>query len=117
VRCLSLQARLLLALAGLFCVGSAATADVFRPAYLELRELDADRYDVLLKVPAQGTDLRLSLDVRFPPGTVDVEPRRSQFVTDTHIERWRITRPGGLVGEEIEIVGRAVGVTDVLARI
>jgi hydrogenase/urease accessory protein HupE len=70
-----------------------------------------------LKVPSQGSDLRLSIDVRFPEGTVEIEPRRSQFVADGHTERWRIARPGGLVGAPVEIVGRAAGVTDVLARI
>jgi len=92
------------------------SADVFRPAYLELREVDGERYDVLLKVPARD-GVRLSMDVRFTAGTEEIEPRRSQFLTGTHLQRWRIEREGGLVGTTIEIVGRAAGVTDVLARI
>ena len=100
-----------------FAVSAFAWADVFRPAYLELRELGGDRYDVLLKVPAQGDDLRLSIDVRFPSGTVEVEPRRSQFLADSHAQRWRVERPGGLVDTSIEIFGRAAGVTEVLARV
>jgi hypothetical protein len=108
--------RVLVALA-CFAVSSLAWADVFRPAYLEIRELGGDRYDVLLKVPAQGNDSRLSIDVRFPDGTVAVEPRAGQFLADTHTERWRIERPGGLVGASVEIIGRAAGVTDVLARV
>ncbi|HEY9182643.1 MAG TPA: HupE/UreJ family protein, partial [Gammaproteobacteria bacterium] len=36
---------------------------------------------------------------------------------DGHVQRWRIERPGGLDGTSIEIVGRAAGVTDVLARV
>jgi len=110
------------ALAALACIAAVlvppfASADVFRPAYLELRELGGERYDVLLKVPSQGSELRLALDVRFPEGTVEVEPRRSQFVADGHTERWSIERPGGLAGAPVEIVGRAAGVTDVLARV
>ena len=59
------------ALVALACVApvlvtSLASADVFRPAYLEIRELGDERYDVLLKVPSQGDELRLALDVRFP---------------------------------------------------
>jgi len=96
---------------------SSAFADVYRPAYLELREVGADRYDVLWKVPAQGKDLRLAIDVRFPAGTVDVDSHRATVVADAHLERWTIERPGGLVGARIEIVGRAAGVTDVLARV
>jgi hypothetical protein len=101
------------------CLAAAApaNADVFRPAYLEIRERGDKQYDVLLKVPTQGEDLRLSIDVRFAAGTVEIEPRRAQFVADGHTQRWRIERPGGLVGTSIEIVGRAAAVTDVLARV
>ena len=46
----------------MLCLRAFAHADVFRPAYLELREADRSRrrqrYDVLWKVPAQG-DARL----------------------------------------------------------
>jgi hypothetical protein len=77
----------------------------------------AGQYDVLLKVPAQGGGTRLSLGVVFPEGTTEVGPRRGEFIADAHVERWRIERPGGLVGEPIRIVGRAAGATDVLARI
>jgi len=107
----------LASLAAALMASSIASADVFRPAYLELRELGGESYEVLLRVPAQGDDARLSIDVRFPDGTVDVEPRRGQFLADSHTQRWRIERPGGLVGTSIEIVGRAAGVTDVLARV
>ena len=105
--------------AALLCLALSplAYADVFRPAYLEIRELGGDQYDILLKVPAQGSDRRLSLDVAFPEGTTEVEPRRGQFLADAYVDRWRIERPGGLVGGSIRIVGRAAGVTDVLARV
>src|SRR5262245_12197397 len=88
------------AVAALLClpVSSLACADVFRPAYLEIRELGGDQYDILLKVPAQGGDRRLSLDVAFPEGTTEIEPRRGLFLADAHVDRWRIARPGGLVG-------------------
>jgi hydrogenase/urease accessory protein HupE len=92
-------------------------ADVFRPAYLEIREVDDERYDVLLEVPAQDDGRRLAIEVRFPDGTVDVEPRVSELEAGKHIARWRIERAGGLIGQRIEITGRAVGVTDMLARI
>jgi hydrogenase/urease accessory protein HupE len=96
---------------------ASASADVFRPAYLELRELDAEHYDVLLKVPAQSDDLRLAIDVLFPEGTVEIAPRRGQYLDGAHVTRWRIEREQGLVGTTVEIVGRAAGVTDVLARL
>jgi len=111
--------RLCVGAAALVCLVAcaSASADVFRPAYLELRELDAERYDVLLKVPAQSDDLRLALEVRFPEGTAEITPRRGQYLDGAHVSRWRIEREGGLVGTTVEIVGRAAGVTDVLARV
>ena len=108
--------RLALALA-LLSAGTSAGADVFRPAYLELREAGDGRYDVLWKVPAQGEELRLAAYVRLPEGSVELTPRRGYFVGGAHVERWRIQRPGGLVGQTVRIDGIAGGVTDVLARV
>lgn len=92
-------------------------ADVFRPAYLEVRELGQDRYDVTWKVPAMGTDRRLAAYVRFPEATERLQEPRVVTVNGAWIERWQIRHPGGLVGETIAIEGSATGVTDVIARI
>jgi hydrogenase/urease accessory protein HupE len=92
-------------------------ADVFRPAYLELREAGGDDYDVLWKVPAQSETMRLSLQVRFPDGTQMLGEPRSAFAGNAVVERWKIHRVGGLVGQTIRIEGKAVGVTDVIARV
>jgi hydrogenase/urease accessory protein HupE len=91
-------------------------ADVFRPAYLELREASQDRYDVLWKVPAQG-DMRLAVRVSFPPGTVQETPPQGRFVPGAYVERWRVSRPGGLAGQSLRIDGIAGGVTDVIVRV
>ena len=107
--------RLVLALVGLTQVGS-VHADVFRPAYLELRETGADCYDVMWKVPAQG-DLRLAVTVKFPPDTTPVTLPQGQFIDNAYVERWQISHPGGLTGQTIRIEGIASGVTDVIARI
>ena len=91
-------------------------ADVFRPAYLELREAGNDRYDVMWKVPAQG-EMRLALRVQFPAGTVQVTPPQGLFVSNAFVERWQVSRPGGLAGENVGIDGIAGGVTDVIVRL
>ena len=54
-------------------------ADVFRPAYLELRQTSAETYDVMWKVPAQGDTLRLAIHVVFPEGTVNLSEPRGTF--------------------------------------
>jgi len=93
-----------------------AQADVFRPAYLELRESGVDRYEVMWKLPVQG-DMRLGVQVRFPDGTTQLTPRQGVFTGNVHVERWQVSRPGGFAGQTIAIDGIASGVTDVIVRI
>jgi hydrogenase/urease accessory protein HupE len=100
----------------LLAIPRLSLADVFRPAYLELRETGQGRYDVLWKVPAQG-DMRLAVDVSFPPDTVQELPPQGRFVSGAYVERWRISRPGGLADQSIHIDGIASGVTDVIVRV
>jgi hydrogenase/urease accessory protein HupE len=101
----------------LACQAGDAFADVFRPAYLELREVGADRYDVLWKVPAQGEDMRLAANVRFPAGTVTLAEPTGVFSGGSHSQRWQIRRDGGLVGQTIHVDGIAGGATDVIVRV
>ena len=98
-------------------VSGVANADIFRPAYLELRELGNDQYDVLWKVPVLGNDQRLAVHVKFPDGTEILGEPRSIFSDDALIERWRVSYPGSLVGQVIGIEGSAAGVTDIIARV
>lgn len=106
---------LLLAL-WLCAMSGLAQADVFRPAYLELRETGEDSYQVLWRVPAKG-ELRLAAYVRFPEGTEQLSEPRAMRVDGTHVERWQIRRTGGLAGQAVSIDGIVGGVTDVIVRI
>ena len=101
----------------LFVFGASASADIFRPAYLEVREVGDDVYDVLWKVPALGNDQRLSAYVVFPPGTINASEPHAVISNGAWIERWQIHRDGGLEGGTISITGSAAGVTDIVARI
>ena len=86
-----------------------------RPAFLEIRDLAPDTYDVLWKVPARG-EYRLGLHVRLPKECSGV-PQHGSFVGDAFVEKWQAKCPGGLVGREISIDGLSATRTDVLARI
>jgi len=97
--------------------GATVRADVFRPAYLELRQTSADTYDVMWKVPAQGDTLRLVIHVVFPEGTVNLSEPRGHFTGDGFVERWTIRRAGGLANGKVRIEGLPGTVTDVLARV
>lgn len=94
-----------------------AIADVFRPAYLELREIGTGRYTVLWRVPAQNAGVRLAAYVGMPPGTTRLSEPRTTFTGNAWTERWDVEYPGGLEGQTITIEGRAVGVTEVIARL
>ncbi len=97
-------------------VAFAAHADVFRPAYLELREAGGERYDVTWKVPAQG-DMRLAIKVRFPEDTQQLTEPQGMFAGNAFVERWQISRKGGLAGAIVGVDGVAGGVTDVIVRV
>ena len=109
------RALLILFLLGLF--PSAMLAHEVRPAYLELRQIDAETFDVLWKVPARGENLRLGLYVEFPADSIPVNEHTSSIVNDAFTERWTIKRSGGLVGETIYIAGLNSTTTDVLVRL
>jgi hydrogenase/urease accessory protein HupE len=95
----------------------AARADEFRPGYLELRQLDAETYDVFWKVPARGEDMRFGLYVRLPQDSVKLTEPRGAFYAGAYSERWRVQRPGGLIGQALRIDGLSSSVTDVLVRV
>ena len=104
-------------LALLVLIAPATHADIFRPAYLELREVGGDAYDVLWKVPAQDPSTPLALRVVLPEGARPVGDKRAVYTAGTLSERWRIHHPGGLVGQTLRVSGQAAGVTDVIVRV
>jgi hydrogenase/urease accessory protein HupE len=95
---------------------STVYAHEVRPAYLDMRETAAQRYDVLWKVPALGGK-RLGLYVQLPSSCIsNGEPRR-EISGDAYLEHWNVTCIGGLKGGEIAVDGLAATMTDVLVRI
>jgi hydrogenase/urease accessory protein HupE len=101
----------------LLLVSLVATADVFRPAYLEIRELGDDEYAVFWKVPALGSERRLPAVVQLPDGARVVDEPRAVATGGNWVENLRIRYPGGLAGQAFSIEGSAVGVTEVIARV
>ena len=94
---------------------SATEAHEVRPGYLEVRQVEAETFDVLWKVPASG-EYRLRLHARLPRECKGA-PNQGSFVGGAFVERWRAQCPGGLVGRTIDIEGLSATRTDVLARI
>jgi hydrogenase/urease accessory protein HupE len=107
----------MLALAASLIVAAPASADDFRPAYLQITQDDATTYDVLWKVPALGEDAVLKVHPAFPPGTADLTPKRGSYASGVAIQRWRIKVPAGLEGKAISFPGLSEVRIDVLARL
>jgi hypothetical protein len=94
-----------------------STAHELRPAYLAIRETQPNRYEILWKVPARGSNERPALSVVWPEAlTIEAEPQR-EFINNAHVERSCATTPTGLSGEHIRIAGLEAMLTDVLVRV
>ncbi len=87
-----------------------------RPAYLELRQIGADGWSVLWKVPALG-EMRLSLHPRFPDNCSPGSEPIARLAGGAWSERSTIFCAGGLYGRSIGIDGLAATMTDVLVRL
>ena len=97
-------------------VAAPLRAHEVRPAYLQLHQADADTYDVLWKVPGQGEERRLALDVVFASDVATVGRQHVSFAGNAFIQRWQVRRKGGLDGTSIRIEGLQSTLTDVLVR-
>jgi hydrogenase/urease accessory protein HupE len=102
----------------LFALAAAqdAFAHEYWPAYLELRETAAERYDVSFKVPTPG-GLRLPVYARLPERCRATEAVRV-FNDDTmHLERWGVHCQEGLAGASLGVDGLDIVYADSLVRI
>ncbi len=105
----------LLAVAGLLAAGAAGAHEV-RPGYLEIRQTEAETYNVLWKVPARG-EMKLAIYAILPDNCACLSPPSSYEVGGAFVDRWTVACPGGLTGETIAIDGLSSTLTDVLVRI
>ena len=101
----------------LFAVAPPGIADEFCPAYLQLRQVDAIRYDVLWKVPALDETTTLKVAPIFPDGARALTPVRSSYAAGTAVQRWRIEVVGGLADKAIEFSNLSAARIDVLVRL
>jgi hydrogenase/urease accessory protein HupE len=106
----------LLACVALCMAPAVGQAHEVRPGYLEVREVEQERFDVFWKVPALADTYRLRIHAVMPDSCKGA-PSQGSFVGTAFVERWHATCLGGLVGKTIEISGLSATRTDVLARI
>ena len=107
----------LLAMLLLLCAPGIAAADVYRPAYLEIRQIAEENYALLWKLPAAGAGQRPALRLVLPADAIRPERVRSQQVGNAIVERFVVSRPGGLDGGRIRVDGLLGSPFEVLVRV
>ena len=104
------------ALVMLLLFAAVADAHEVRPGYLELKENEAEQFDVLWKVPARG-DMRLGIYALLPDNCEETSRVVTRSIGGSYTDSWSVNFPGGLEGGTIYIDGLAATLTDVLVQI
>jgi hydrogenase/urease accessory protein HupE len=107
---------ILTVLVTLLAMAGAALAHDARPAYLELRQLSGERYDVTWRTPMLS-GVRLPVVLKLPESVRDVSAPSRQELADSIVERRVIEATGGLAGRRIEFTGLPGTIADVLVRV
>lgn len=91
-------------------------AHEIRPAYLQIDQTGAQRYDVLWRTPLLS-GARLPVALQFPGDVRNLrEPGARQF-PDSLVERRIVETADGLAGKRIEFRGLQATITDVIVRV
>jgi hypothetical protein len=95
----------------------AAIAHESRPAYLEITETSAGRYDVLWRTPMLAGQ-RLAVALQLPEEVRNIVEPAERVLPDSIVER-RVIDAGtsGLAGKRIDFPGLQATITDVLVRV
>ena len=96
--------------------GSATHAHESRPAYLEINQTTAIRYEVIWHTPVNA-GMRLPFVLRFPDEVKNVTEPTLQERPGSLIERRTVESVEGLAGKRIEVAGLQATITDVLVRV
>ncbi len=94
-----------------------AAAHDARPAYLEITEQDAGRFDIVWKVPRRGERV-LPLRIVLPENCTDLAPPGRYLQPGAAIMRRTVDcGAGGMQGKEVAIDGLSGSLTDALVRV
>jgi hydrogenase/urease accessory protein HupE len=94
---------------------SPAGAHEVRPAYLRIQQTVEDVYQTTWRVPAKG-EMRLGIYLDMPQQCKEQGGLLNWKDGAPFVEQGAWTCPGGLVGEQVEISGLELMLTDALAR-
>ena len=94
-----------------------AQADVFKPAYLQLKQISPDTYEVMWKVPALDANTTLKVKPELPEGVREMGERSIIYSAGASVQRWKIQVPNGLDGKTIRFSQLQDLGLDVLVRV
>lgn len=98
-------------------VGSPASADNFRPAYLQLNEQAGSLYDVRWKTPAQSEVVAMAIRPIFPRGSQMTRPLVSSYAAGAAVMVGQVRVPGGIEGKALGFDGLARSGNQALVRL
>lgn len=98
-------------------IASAAWADYFRPAYLELTDRGDGVYDVRWKTPAQSETVVMPIEPVFPAGSRMTRPFASTFAAGAVVMVGQVSVPGGIEGKTLRFDGLAETGNQALVRV
>lgn len=91
-------------------------ADEIRPAYLEIKESQAQQYNFLLKLPVKG-EKQLPITLDLPKNCTTNIEARTYRVNGAVLKQWSMTCLKSIHGETLVLKGLAESNTDVLLRL
>lgn len=95
---------------------AASHAHEVRPAYLELREVQAGEFTVLWKTPMRG-DMRLALTPEFSGRNENLTPVATRASGGAALQTWRLKTGEPLRGQSLRILGLDMTMTDALVSV
>jgi len=87
-----------------------------KPAYLQIKALDSENYDIVWKVPMKGIGKKYVLHVQFDNSIENIKKPIEVVVAGWHIKNWRIYKKGFLSGTKVTIEGLSSTDKEVLLR-
>jgi hypothetical protein len=99
-----------------FWQSATCSAHEVRPSYLELHEVLAGEFEVLLKTPMRG-ELRLALAATFSGRAEAITPITTRATGEAAVQTWRFRALDPLRGQIVRIDGLESTMTDALVRV
>lgn len=106
---------LLISWVGVLALATSAFGHALEPGYLELRQLDEERYAVVWKIP-EIESRPMNISALLPENCDERRPTNPVWEGSAFVARWTTQCMGGVAGGSIRIEGLERTRTDVLVR-